>query len=242
MLWEVPQLDGAAPSARVGHCMVCNGHTLYVYGGASGGRPLSELYVLDLSRSYWERAILTDPRAEGPPALVGHAAAFVEVGQQSNLAKDSVSNIGKKLLVFGGGDGRRAGNTTLVVDVETLETHPLDVRGTPPLARVGHACALVKGSLLYVFGGFVRKLGYMFDVHVLNLDTAEWKQLAAGGTVPDGRINHSLCALDRQLYLFGGAFKGVPFGDLFRFDAASHEWFKLSPGGLAPTPRSAHTA
>jgi serine/threonine protein kinase len=72
--------------------------------------------------------------------------------------------------------------------------------------------------------------------------TAEWKQLAVGGTVPDGRINHSLCALDKQLYLFGGAFKGVAFGDVHRLDSATHEWFLLKTAGFQPTPRSAHTA
>ena len=123
---------------------------------------------------------------------------------QGQLAKDNVANAGRKILVFGGGDGRRAGNATLLIDAESLATNQLETRGTPPLARVGHACTLVKGSQLYVFGGFVRKLGYMFDIHMLNLDAGEWKQLAVGGTVPDGRINHSLCALDRQLYLFGG--------------------------------------
>ena len=170
MLWEVPQLDGAAPGARVGHTMVSSGSALYIYGGASGGRPLNEVYTLDLSRSYWERAVMADPRAEGPPALVGHVAVVVEIAQQGQLAKDNVANVGKKMLVFGGGDGRKAGNDTLMIDLETLATHKLETRGTAPLARVGHACALVRSQQLFVFGGFVRKLGYMFDMHMLNLE------------------------------------------------------------------------
>lgn len=38
----------------------------------------------------------------------------------------------------------------------------------------------------------MRKLGYMFDMHLLDLNRVEWRQLNVGGTVPDGRINHSL--------------------------------------------------
>ena len=54
-----------------------------------------------------------------------------------------------------------------MIDIETLATHPLETRGLTPLARVGHAAALVRGSQVYIFGGFVRKLGYMFDMHLL---------------------------------------------------------------------------
>ena len=66
--------------------------------------------------------------------------------------------------------------------------------------RVGHAASLVGGAgreRLYVFGGFVRKLGYMFDVHVLDIATVQWQQLPVGGTVPDGRINHTMCTRTR---------------------------------------------
>ena len=52
---------------------------VYVYGGASGGRPLAEVYCLDLSRSYWERVSVTNPTAEPPPPKVGHACVYVEV-------------------------------------------------------------------------------------------------------------------------------------------------------------------
>ena len=56
------------------------------------------------------------------------------------------------------GDGRKATNDTLLIDVPTLATVTLATRGTPPQERVGHAMALVRGQLAYVFGGFVRKV------------------------------------------------------------------------------------
>ena len=243
MVWEAPQLEGVAPGARVGHTMVSasNGQ-VYVYGGASGGRPLSEIFVLDLSRSFWERAVVVDPRAEAPPPKVGHACVFVKVGPMGQLAKDNNNYVGDKLLCFGGGDGRKATNETILIDLPSLATLKLQPFGEPPQERVGHAMALVRGSLLYVFGGFVRKLGYMFDLHCLDLGTNSWRQLSVGGTVPDGRINHTLCALDRTLYLFGGAFKGHSFGDVYELSTLSHRWEKLQTSGLTPEPRSAHTA
>lgn len=243
MLWEAPQLDGAAPGARVGHAMVTGRHGhVYMYGGASGGRPLHDVFVLDLARSYWERAVVVDPRAEAPPAKVGHACAYIEVGVSGQMARDSQAYVGDKLLCFGGGDGRKATNETLLIDLPSLATVRLQVRGTPPQERVGHAVALVRKSLLYVFGGFVRKLGYMFDLHVLDLSRVEWQQVTVGGTVPDGRINHTLCALGTTLYLFGGAFKGVTYGEVYTMDTLEHRWQRLNTSGLTPEPRSAHIA
>ena len=158
MVWESPQLDGAAPGARVGHTMTTTaGGKVYAYGGASGGRPLGDVYVLDLHRSYWEKASVSDPRSEAPPPKVGHACVFIEVTEQGQLAKDSVAYVGSKLLCFGGGDGRQATNEVLLIDVPSLATVTLTPRGKPPQERVGHAMALVRSQLLYVFGGFVRK-------------------------------------------------------------------------------------
>ena len=146
-----------------------------------------------------------------------------------------------------------------------------------------HYSGLVRSlSGRYVFGGFVRKLGYMFDVHVLHLGRVEWLPVQVGphnahperhsaarrpgclapcvlprprmvlkpiwmssqvgGTVPDGRINHSLCAHGRMLYLFGGAFKGSPFGEVYVLDTHEHKWELLLTRGLTPEPRSSHTA
>ena len=259
LLWEVPRPDGTSPSARVGHAIASLDEQLYVYGGASGGRPLGEVYVHNTRTSYWEKAIPDmeevhgDPSCSAPMPIVGHAMAAIDVAPGSQLAKDNFKFVGQKLLVFGGGDGRKASRDSWLIDVKTLVTRQLVARGTPPTERVGHAACLVRGRMFYVFGGFVRKLGYMFDLHCLDLQSVMWSQVAVGGVVPDGRINHSLAALEKGagekraknsgvLYLFGGAFKGVPFGDLYRVDEKHKEWEKLEPSGLTPEPRSGHSA
>jgi len=209
MVWMRPKLDGASPAARVGHTMVpVTNERLVVYGGASGGQPLRELYVLNTRTSYWERAApqlgpgqvpsaqcpmrnlptahcplptaLTTQFQEAPPALVGHSALSLTVSSQGQLAKDSILNVGSKMIVFGGGDGRQANNLTALVDSTTFTYTVVNVRGAPPAERVGHAAALVGGAgreRMWVFGGFVRKLGYMFDSHMLDIATVEWKQV-----------------------------------------------------------------
>ena len=90
MVWSVPHFDGTTPGARVGHVMVPAGTKAFILGGAAGGRPLSDVYVLDMSASYWEKLSVADPRGEGPPALVGHSACYVEVSGQGQLARDNV--------------------------------------------------------------------------------------------------------------------------------------------------------
>ena len=102
------------------------------------------------------------------------------VSSQGQLAKDSILNVGSKMIVFGGGDGRQANNLTALVDSTTFTYTVVNVRGAPPAERVGHAAALVGGAgreRMWVFGGFVRKLGYMFDSHMLDIATVEWKQV-----------------------------------------------------------------
>ena len=165
--------------------MYANGF-VYMFGGASGGRPLSDVFLLDLARSGWDKLVVKDPAGMSPPPKVGHACIYVNIGTQGQLAKDSFAYVGEKLLVFGGGDGRKATNETFLIDVTptadgppSLATVELKARGTPPQERVGHAMALVRNSLVYMFGGFVRKLGYMFDTHMLDIATVEWKQVPA---------------------------------------------------------------
>ena len=95
---------------------------------------------------------------EAPPALVGHSALSLTVSTQGQLAKDSILNVGSKMIVFGGGDGRQANNLTALVDSTTFTYTVINVRGAPPAERVGHAAALVGGAgreRMWVFGGFV---------------------------------------------------------------------------------------
>ena len=40
------------------------------------------------------------------------------------------------------------------------------------------------------------------------------KQVPVGGSVPDGRINHTMSALGTALYVYGGAYKSVRRGSL----------------------------
>ena len=65
------------------------------------------------------------------------------------------------------------------MDVESFTWSKPTVNGEPPSARVGHACCLTKDNVLFLFGGFVRKTGYMFDVHALGVANWQWEQVRA---------------------------------------------------------------
>lgn len=256
IVWDTPRFDGNTPGARLGHTMSSGDDgKVYLFGGAAGGRPLSELHLLDLNTSAWERlkpaaASRDHEFSTTLPPLVGHAACCVTILPTDDLAKASRRFVGKKMLVLGGGNGRRdhskraaAEAQTLLVDLEAGDpVLRVPTRGAPPYERVGHAVATMRRgrkTKLYVFGGYVRGLGYMFDIHVLDVGAATWAQPAVGGSVPDGRVNHSLCAHERRLYSFGGAAKGAPFSDLHCFDVDAHSWSKLTPVGTNPPGNSA---
>ena len=73
---------------------------------------------------------------EAPPALVGHSALSLTVSTQGQLAKDSILNVGSKMIVFGGGDGRQANNHTALVDSTTFTYTVINVRGAPPAHKL----------------------------------------------------------------------------------------------------------
>ncbi|KOO31368.1 kelch repeat [Chrysochromulina tobinii] len=231
MVWEAPQLEGAAPGARVGHTMVSasNGQ-VYVYGGASGGRPLSEIFVLDLSRSFWERAVVVDPRAEAPPPKVGHACVFVKVGQMGQLAKDNHHYVGDKLLCFGGGDGRKATNETILIDLPSLATLKLQPFGEPPQERM-------VGSKMFVFGG-VANGNTLGDLIFLDIPLFHWCRPRTSAP-PRARGNHASTVVNSRFIIFGGSTGGTFFSDTAILDLESRSTSHPLPETLGRKPASA---
>eukprot|EP01067_Filipodium_phascolosomae_P007655 Filipodium_phascolosomae@DN6212_c0_g1_i1.p1 len=95
---------------------------------------------------------------------------------------------------------------------------------------------------MYVFGGFDGSIIYN-DLHELDTETFQWKNINLSTGVPDGRASHSACADDDlgMMYIFGGS--GRNFGasnknDLYQFDLLSQQWRCLDPGSEhSPSPR-----
>jgi len=123
-----------------------------------------------------------------------------------------------------------------------------------PPPRSMHTACLVEESL-FVFGGEEGDFGTMpRDLWRFNLRTSTWERVKVNpvSEQPPGRKQHTLFAMGRALYLFGGSYGRVGgmagfHGDIWVFDITKSVWRNLTPksnGGPAsdtPCGRRAHT-
>jgi len=118
------------------------------------------------------------------------------------------------------------------------------VQGSTPNERCWFgSCAIDKW--LYVHAGYNGRKGtqtFLQDLFVLDLDTFHWKEVVCFGEMPSARYAHSLTAVNKKLYMFGGATGKVYYKDLFVFDIENSWWIRPKTGGIQPIPRCAHAS
>ena len=69
--WHKPQVEGTAPSPRIGAAAVCAEGQMYVFGGQAHGMRLNDMHLLDLQTWRWEQltTINTGPSPRQMPAM-----------------------------------------------------------------------------------------------------------------------------------------------------------------------------
>lgn len=142
MSWSRPIIKGTPPSARWGHTCSCLGDgRLLVFGGHDGNKMLNDIHILDSNNMTWSQLNLPTKIQDGqmhvlPQPRAGH----------------TITLVGKKLVLFGGGDGSNILNDIWVFDPTSMIWTPLLVSGSPPSARCAHTSSLLDGKLV-IFGG-----------------------------------------------------------------------------------------
>lgn len=234
-MWIRPSVSGGpAPSARCAHTTAtCDNSKLYIYGGWNGQKMLNDLFIFyyggEAKEMSWSR-----------PVATGNVPVF--------RAGHTMTAVGHKLLVFGGGDGSHYLNDLHILDTETMVWSQAYVAGTSPAARSRHTANLI-GSRLFIFGGGDDTRVFN-DVYILDTETMSWSRPAVKGNPPAARWGHTTTLIgDGKLLVFGGHDGTQMLNDIHILDIMTLTWSqptiptKNSDNSLAliPSARAGHT-
>ena len=133
-------------------------------------------------------------------------------------------------------------NEVYALDLTTAQWTKLPASASSPVARVGHAAAVVNNKL-YVYGGRVGKEfadKTLDDLHAYDPSNNTWQQItSATAARPPPLSYHTLTASATHLYLFGGC--TVDHGRssaLWSFDVARGEWQQLAESNSQNGPNA----
>ncbi|KAH0905137.1 hypothetical protein HID58_044640 [Brassica napus] len=116
----------------------------------------------------------------------------------------SVTVVGKTLVIFGGQDAKRSLlNDLHVLDLETMTWDEIDSIGVSPSPRSDHAAAVHAERYLLIFGGGSHATCFG-DLHVLDLQTMEWSRPAQQGEAPTARSGHAGVTIGENWFIVGG--------------------------------------
>jgi len=166
--------------------------------------------VFDTEIQYWHKPHITD----GPGPLRAHTATAV----------------GKKIFVFGGGDGPNYFKDVWVFDTKTNSWMQLDTNGMTPSPRRSHSTELVDDKL-YIFGGGDGKQA-LNDLYCLDVETAKWNKIVTRGIAPPKRGYHKSVMVGKTMYIIGGSDGQDAFDDVHMLDVVSHTWTKSRATGV----------
>jgi dynein heavy chain, axonemal len=109
---------------------------------------------------------------------------------------------------------------------EVMESHDLYPKGAYPSPRANTAAAYLDG-MVYIFGGHGGQ-GYQRvafnDLWRLDLSTGYWTRCKGVNNPCEPRGGHSLFALGKKLYIFGGWNLETQYNDIATFDIETKEW------------------
>lgn len=234
---------GPGPRPRHGHRAAAIRELIIVFGGGNEGI-VDELHVYNTATNQW-----FSPAVKGdiPPGCAAYG--FVCDGS--------------RLLVFGGMvEYGKYSSDLYELQASRWEWKKLKakapVTGPPPCPRLGHSFTLVDNKC-YLFGGLANDSEdpknniprYLNDLYILEMcpgsGEVAWDIPITYGALPSPRESHTAVVYTEKyrktskLVIYGGM-SGCRLGDLWTLDIETLTWSKPSLSGLAPLPRSLHSA
>ncbi|KAJ9175422.1 hypothetical protein P3X46_013979 [Hevea brasiliensis] len=239
--WFQPECSGSGsdgqvgPSPRAFHVAVSIDCHMFIFGGRSGSKRMGDFWVLDTDIWQWSELTsfgdLPSPRDFAAAASIGN----------------------RKIVMYGGWDGKKWLSDVYVLDTISLEWMELSVTGALPPPRCGHTATMVEKRLL-IYGGRGGGGPIMGDLWALKgvieeeIETPGWTQLKLPGQAPSPRCGHTITSGGHYLLLFGGHGTGgwlsrydIYYNDCIVLDRVSAQWKRLPTSGDPPLARAYHT-
>lgn len=218
--WTAVPTSGDAPRRRYEHAATYLGGRMYIIGGNSNGRLLSDTAFLDIRTLTWQRVDAAAGSSEGaalPSSSAPSSASEPPPPPPTTLPPIAghVAVAWKTSIIVAGGHTKDGRSTFEVysLDVNTGAWTQLQPSGAKPSSRGGHTATLI-GDRLWVFGGEDRSRRALGDVHCLDLAQMAWASPKTTGAVPAPRTGHTAAAHGEFLFVFGGGSTVDCFSDL----------------------------
>ncbi|XP_051114672.1 uncharacterized protein LOC127240186 [Andrographis paniculata] len=231
MIWEKVLQMGEVnlPGARWGHTCnaVSGGRRVYVLGGY--GQSFSRTDRVDIFFTEylcWRVAMM-----RGNPPAPRHS--------------HSCTTVGDRLFVFGGTDGTKPLNDLHILDTASRSWILPSVSGDVPEPREGHSAVLID-KRIFIYGGcgrFENGDVYYNDLHTLDTETFQWKNVVTDGTPPSKREGQSCISWRHNIIVVGGEDSSSSSSpDVHRIHVDNKVWYKMHCTGEILPPRGGHTA
>lgn len=229
MRWTPLAVHGATPTIKNHSATVISRHEVLVFGGYDGRRNHNELFLFDARAATWRELLPgRDVRGTPPAGRNGHTATLAA---------------GRQLFVIGGwlGSGPLAADDLHVLDLTRWQWSQPSVQGVGPGPCNMHTADYLPHlrAILLFRGGDGRE--YLNDLHALDVDSLEWRQIHATGHVPAPRANHSSAVVGTQVLVFGGWDGQKRLNDIHVLDTTAFTWSLADIKSPLPHPRAGMT-
>lgn len=219
--WIVCKSDFDKQKTRTCHQATIHKNKLYVWGGND-----TILYCCNLVDFKWYQPKVTGDIPTTPNGFVSFSS--------------STSNY-KKWFIFSQSIGFRSFEFEKYHwTKEYYDENDLNC----PKSRFKETLVCFKDYLIYMFGGYVSRVGYSNDLFEYNIEKKTWKCVEQKGIIPERRYCHSAVVYNDSMYIFGGYNGITKFSDLHKFHFSTCTWQQIitQTENNKPFARFNHTA
>lgn len=226
--WSEVKIEGKNIASRSNHVAAVFGNSLFVHGGYDVDRGvLDDFYEMDISEDceeyVWKK--------------LGNSCG----DRQIRLKSHSGVVYKEKLILFGGETSTSlSSNTVYIYDFVTRKWQAVQSQSSIP--KVDSHCALMVGSKMYVYGGYVTdRAEYLIDLLAFDADECTWETVHKGERSekePQGRSNFSMVEYNQSLLIFGGTNGVKTLNDMWSFSLQEKKWSRVDSKDTPEVPNS----